>query len=80
MNRLMTMSFPVGLTMDTTKGHIARATLEASCFQSRAILEAMEQDSGHKLTELAVDGGMAASDIAMQVWVPFLILFIADKH
>ena len=57
----------LGLTLGTKKGHIARATLEATCFQTKAILEAMELDSGHKLTQLAVDGGMAASNLAMQV-------------
>ncbi|PKY03094.1 hypothetical protein P168DRAFT_297975 [Aspergillus campestris IBT 28561] len=51
-----------GLTQHTQKGHIARATLEATCFQTKAILQAMEKDSGHTLTELAVDGGMSNSD------------------
>ncbi|KAI1177993.1 glycerol kinase [Nemania sp. FL0916] len=55
-----------GLTQHTQQGHIARATLEATCFQTRAILEAMEKDSGHKLECLAVDGGMSNSDITMQ--------------
>ncbi|TGJ88230.1 hypothetical protein E0Z10_g566 [Xylaria hypoxylon] len=55
-----------GITQHTQKGHIARATLEATCFQTRAILEAMEKDSGHKLGGLAVDGGMSNSDITMQ--------------
>ncbi|GAW26408.1 putative glycerol kinase [Rosellinia necatrix] len=55
-----------GITQHTQKGHIARATLEATCFQTRAILEAMEKDSGHKLECLAVDGGMSNSDITMQ--------------
>lgn len=55
-----------GITMNTQKGHIARATLEATCFQTRAILNAMEKDSGHKLSELAVDGGMTNSDLCMQ--------------
>lgn len=53
--------------MNTQKGHIARATLEATCFQTRAILNAMEKDSGKKLAELAVDGGMTNSDLCMQV-------------
>ncbi|BDD61043.1 Glycerol kinase [Monascus purpureus] len=57
----------LGLTLSTKKGHIARAALEAVCFQTKAILEAMELDSGHKLSELAVDGDMAASDLAMQI-------------
>ena len=56
-----------GITQHTEKGHIARATLEATCFQTKAILDAMEKDSGHKLSELAVDGGMSSSDLCMQV-------------
>lgn len=56
-----------GITHHTQRGHIARATMEAACFQTKAILDAMEMDSGQKLTELAVDGGMSNSDICMQV-------------
>ncbi|KAK7567262.1 FGGY family of carbohydrate kinase [Phyllosticta paracitricarpa] len=55
-----------GITQHTQRGHIARATLEATCFQTKAILDAMELDSGHKLAELAVDGGMSKSDLCMQ--------------
>ncbi|KAG7286165.1 hypothetical protein NEMBOFW57_008470 [Staphylotrichum longicolle] len=55
-----------GITQFTTKAHIARATLEATCFQTRAILEAMEKDSNHKLESLAVDGGLSNSDLCMQ--------------
>ncbi|KAL3479116.1 FGGY family of carbohydrate kinase [Aspergillus californicus] len=55
-----------GITQHTQRGHIARATMEAACFQTKAILDAMEMDSGHKLSELAVDGGMSNSDICMQ--------------
>lgn len=54
----------------TQKGHLARATLEATCFQTKAILDAMEKDSGQKLSELAVDGGMSNSDLCMQVRWP----------
>ncbi|CAG8252250.1 unnamed protein product [Penicillium salamii] len=60
------LTFTVGITQYTQKGHIARATLEATCFQTKAILDAMEKDSGHTLSELAVDGGMSNSDLAMQ--------------
>jgi glycerol kinase len=56
-----------GITAFTKRGHIARATLEATCFQTKAILDAMEKDSKRKLTELAVDGGMCNSDLTMQV-------------
>jgi len=55
-----------GLTAYTEKGHIARATLEATCFQTKAILDAMGKDSGHELKHLAVDGGMCNSDLTMQ--------------
>ncbi|KAL1297406.1 hypothetical protein AAFC00_004940 [Neodothiora populina] len=55
-----------GITQFTQRGHIARATLEATCFQTKAILDAMELDSGHTLSNLAVDGGMCNSDICMQ--------------
>lgn len=58
-----------GITQFTERGHIARATLEATCFQTRAILDAMELDSGHKLNMLAVDGGMSNSNLCMQVRV-----------
>jgi len=55
-----------GVTQYTQKGHLARATLEATCFQTKAILDAMEKDSGKTLAQLAVDGGMSNSDLCMQ--------------
>ncbi|KAF5127461.1 Glycerol kinase [Metarhizium anisopliae] len=55
-----------GITAYTQRGHIARATLEATCFQTKAILDAMAKDSGKKLSELAVDGGMCNADLIMQ--------------
>ncbi|OBT70711.1 hypothetical protein VF21_10306 [Pseudogymnoascus sp. 05NY08] len=55
-----------GITAFTKRGHVARATLEATCFQTKAILDAMEKDCKHKLAELAVDGGMCNSDLTMQ--------------
>ena len=48
-----------GLTRYVTKGHIARATLEATAWQTREVLDAMNSDSGVDLTALKVDGGMA---------------------
>lgn len=56
----------VGITRGTTKGHIARAALEAVAFQSAELLEAMQKDSGAKLTELRVDGGASNNDTMMQ--------------
>jgi len=60
-------SLAVGITQYTTKEHIARATIEATCYQAKAILAAMEKDSGTALHALAVDGGMSNSDVCMQV-------------
>jgi glycerol kinase len=55
-----------GLTRYANKGHIARAALEATAFQTREVVEAMEKDSGVRLTELRVDGGMAVNNTLMQ--------------
>ena len=56
----------LGLTRYVTREHIARAALEASAYQTREVLEAMNQDSGVKLTHLKVDGGMVFNDLLMQ--------------
>lgn len=57
----------VGLTRAANKSHIARATLEAISFQTKEILDAMAQDSGVKLTEMRVDGGITANELCMQI-------------
>ncbi|MCE7010991.1 glycerol kinase GlpK [Kibdelosporangium philippinense] len=57
----------VGLTRATTNAHVARATLEAICYQSRDVVEAMENDSGVKLDVLRVDGGVTANQLCMQM-------------
>ena len=56
----------VGLTRGTTKGHLARATLEAMAYQTRDVLEAMQHDAGVPLTELKVDGGATANNSLLQ--------------
>ncbi len=56
----------VGMTRYVTKGHFARAALEATAFQTREVLDAMEQDSGVTLKALKVDGGMVVNDLLMQ--------------
>jgi glycerol kinase len=55
-----------GLTRYVNAGHIARATLEATAFQSREVVDAMNQDSGVALESLKVDGGMVGNDLLMQ--------------
>ena len=56
----------VGLTRFANRGHIARATLESTAFQTHELLGAMRADSGVDLAELRVDGGMVANDLLMQ--------------
>jgi len=56
----------VGMTRYVNKGHIARAALEATAYQTREVLEAMNKDSGVPLTALKVDGGMVFNDTLMQ--------------
>jgi glycerol kinase len=56
----------VGLTRYVNKGHLARAALEATAFQTREVLEAMNADSGVALRELKVDGGMVVNETLMQ--------------
>ena len=57
----------VGLSRFNTNAHLARATLEAICYQSRDVAEAMEKDSGVVLEVLKVDGGVTANDLCMQI-------------
>ncbi|MFO8048519.1 MAG: glycerol kinase GlpK [Desulfosudaceae bacterium] len=64
----------IGLTHYADKGHLARAALEATAFQTLEIAEAMEKDSGITLKSLKADGGMAANDILMQFQADLLQL------
>ncbi|MEU6583043.1 glycerol kinase GlpK [Nocardia sp. NPDC046763] len=62
----------VGLSRFSNNGHIARATLESICYQTRDVVEAMQQDSGVKLDTLRVDGGVTTNELAMQIQADFL--------
>jgi glycerol kinase len=57
----------VGLSRFNTNAHIARATLEAICYQSKDVVDAMAKDSGVDLDVLKVDGGITANDLCMQI-------------
>ena len=57
----------VGLSRFNTRAHIARATLEAICYQSRDVVDAMAADSGVRLDVLKVDGGVTGNDLCMQI-------------
>ena len=70
----------VGMTRYVNKGHIARAALEATAYQTREVLEAMEADSGVSLTTLKIDGGMVFNDLLMQFQSDILdVLVIRPK-
>ncbi|MDR7492534.1 MAG: glycerol kinase GlpK [Armatimonadota bacterium] len=62
----------VGLTRFTDRRHLVRATLEAICFQTREVVEAMRQDAGMALEVLKVDGGATANDFLMQLQADIL--------
>jgi len=73
----------VGLTRFINKGHLARAALEATAYQTYEVLQAMEQDSGVKLSALKVDGGMVRNELLMQfqadmLQVPVVLPTIAE--
>jgi glycerol kinase len=61
-----------GLSLGTTRGHVARATLEGIALQNVEILEAMISDFGRELVQLKVDGGASANDLLMQMQADFL--------
>jgi glycerol kinase len=62
----------VGLSRFHTNAHLARATLEAICYQTRDVIEAMRDDTGWQLRELRVDGGVTANDLCMQLQADIL--------
>lgn len=62
----------VGLSRHSSRGHLARAVLEAICYQTRDVVEAMEADAGLRLEQLRVDGGATANDTLMQLQADIL--------
>ena len=57
----------VGITRGVGRGHLARAVLEAMAYQTRDVVEAMSEASGHTVTALRADGGASASDLLLQL-------------
>jgi glycerol kinase len=66
-----------GLTAYANRGHLARAVLEATAYQTRDVLAAMERDCGSRLRELRVDGGMVANELLMQFQADILDTSVA---
>jgi glycerol kinase len=62
----------VGLSRFNTKAHLARATLESICYQTRDVVEAMTLDAGTRLDVLRVDGGITDNDLCMQLQADIL--------
>lgn len=62
----------VGLTRFVTRAHLVRATLEAICYQTRDVVEAMQRDTGLRLPALRVDGGASRNDVLMQLQADLL--------
>jgi len=69
-----------GLTRYANKGHIARAALEATAYQTREVLEAMEHDCGKPVGLVRVDGGMVANDLLMQFQSDILNREVVSPH
>ena len=64
----------------SNRAHIARATLEAVCFQTREVLEAMNKDSGVALTTLKVDGGMSVNNLLLQLQADLLGISVGTRN
>ncbi|HEY0909453.1 MAG TPA: glycerol kinase GlpK, partial [Bradyrhizobium sp.] len=69
-----------GLTAYANKGHLARAVLEATAYQTRDVLEAMRRDSGVSLASLRVDGGMSVNHLLMQFQADILGVPVVRPH
>ena len=67
----------VGLTRYVTRAHLVRATLEAICYQTRDVVEAMQRDTGLRLPALRVDGGASGNDVLMQLQADLLGMPVA---
>ena len=61
-----------GLTQFTTREHIARATLESVCFQTKDVLEVMDREVGVELKSLQADGGLTQSHVLVQLMADIL--------
>lgn len=69
-----------GLTQFTTRAHLARATLESVCYQTRDIVEVMMRDAGAHITSLRVDGGMTQNNVLLQLQADILGIPIGELN
>ena len=56
----------IGMSLNTTRGHLMRALLESPCLRTAEVVEAMSQDAGQAINSMAVDGGMTINNLMMQ--------------
>ena len=69
----------IGMSLNTTRGHLMRALLEAPCLRSTEVVIAMEKDSGIKINRMVVDGGMTVNNTLMQMQADFMHADIVRK-
>jgi glycerol kinase len=69
----------IGLNLNTTKGHIARALLDAPCLRTREVVDSMRKDSGYAVTKMNVDGGMSVNNYVLQTQANFTNITIVRK-
>ncbi|CDW76220.1 glycerol kinase [Stylonychia lemnae] len=69
----------IGISLNTTKGHIARAILEAPCLRTAEVVTAMAKDSGYQVTKMNVDGGMSVNNFVLQSQADFTNVEIVRK-
>lgn len=56
----------IGMGINTEKGHLVRAILEAPCYRTKEVIDSMRKDSGQEISKINVDGGMTVNNFVMQ--------------
>ena len=70
----------IGLNLNTQRGHIARAILEAPCLRTKEVVEAMAKDAGYQVKKMNVDGGMTVNNFMLQQQADFTKITIVRKR
>lgn len=69
----------IGIGVNTTRGHLARAILEAPCLRTGEVVQAMTKDSGSSISKMVVDGGMSVNNFVLQSQADFTNISIVRK-
>lgn len=70
----------IGMGINTTKGHLARALIEAPCLRAREVIDAMVQDSNKKIERVSVDGGLTVNNFLLQTQADFTNIDVVRKR